>query len=127
MSLKYTGVGTRVLNFFIDVIFVFILAYLGSKVYNWYVYYYRIPAFNFGWFFAAATFFYYTLLESIFSKTPGKWFSQSRVVNQKGFKANFFQILLRSIVRLTIIDCFFIPFLNKPLHDYLSKTEVVQE
>lgn len=127
MSLEYTGVGTRVLNFFIDVIFVFILAYLGSKVYNWYVYYYRIPPFNFGWFFAAAILVYYTLLESIFSKTLGKWISQSRVVNQKGFKASFFQILLRSIIRLTIIDCFFIPFLNKPLHDYLSKTEVIQE
>ncbi|HXL54878.1 MAG TPA: RDD family protein, partial [Chitinophagaceae bacterium] len=62
----------------------------------------------------------------LFSRTPGKWLSLSKVVNKKGKKTSFLQILLRSIVRLTIIDCFFIPFLDKPLHDYVSKTEVVE-
>ncbi len=127
MSLKYTGVGTRVMNFLVDIFFVFILAYFGSKVYNWYVFYYRIPFFNFGWFFAAATFVYYTFFEAIFAKTPGKWMSQTRVVNRKGFKARFLSIVFRSLIRITIIDAFFIPFLDKPLHDYLSKTEVVQD
>jgi uncharacterized RDD family membrane protein YckC len=126
MKLKYTGVGTRVLNCIIDTIFVFILAYIASKTYNWYVYYYAIRPLNFGWFFAAAIVVFYTICEGIFSKTPGKWFSQTRVVNVKGFKPNFLQIILRSLLRLTIIDFVFIAFLDKPVHDYLSKTEVVQ-
>ncbi|MEI2709796.1 MAG: RDD family protein [Chitinophagaceae bacterium] len=127
MSLKYTGVGTRVINFMIDIILVSILAYIGFRVYNWYVLYYRIPFLNFWWFFAAANFVFYTILESIFSKTPGKWMSQTRVVNRKGFKASFGSIVLRSLIRLTVIDAFFIPFLDKPLHDYLSNTELIQE
>ena len=59
-------------------------------------------------------------------KHPGKWLSYTKVVDKKGLKPGFIQIFLRSIVRLTIIDCFFIPFLNKPLHDYVSSTEVVE-
>jgi hypothetical protein len=35
-------------------------------------------------------------------------------------------VLLRSLLRLTIIDAFFIPFLERPLHDALSKTRVVE-
>lgn len=127
MSLKYTGVGTRALNFAIDTLFVFLIAFLAFKVYKWYYFYYRISYFNFGWFFAAAILVYYIPLETFFSKTPGKWFTQTRVSNQKGFKAGFGAIVLRSLIRITIIDMFFIPFLDKPLHDYLSKTEVVQE
>jgi uncharacterized RDD family membrane protein YckC len=127
MNLKYTGVGTRVLNFVIDTIFVFLIAFFAFKVYKWYVLYYRIPYFNFGWFFSGAILLYYIPLEAFFSKTAGKWFTQTRVVNRKGFKASFGAIILRSLIRITIIDMFFIPFLDKPLHDYLSKTEVVQE
>jgi uncharacterized RDD family membrane protein YckC len=66
------------------------------------------------------------LFESIFSRTPGKWLSLSKVVNKNGKKATFLQIVLRSLARLTIIDCFFIPFLDKTLHDFISKTEVVE-
>lgn len=127
MKLKNTGVGTRVLNCIIDTFFVFILAYAASRTYTWYVFYYGIMYLNFGWFFAASIFVFYTICEAFFSKTPGKWVSQTRVVNLMGFKPSFTQILIRSLVRLTIIDCFFIAFLEKPLHDYLSKTEVVQE
>lgn len=126
MNLKTTGVGTRAINFFIDTILVFVLAFIAFKVYKWYVYYYHIGYYNFGWFFAASIVVYYTLLESFFARTPGKWFSQTKVVNQKGLRPKFMAVLIRSLVRLTIIDMFFIPFIDKTLHDYLSKTEVVQ-
>ncbi|MBX2931876.1 MAG: RDD family protein [Chitinophagaceae bacterium] len=126
MKLKYVGTGTRVLNFIIDTIIIFIIAYIAFKIHQWYVFYYKINFWNFGWFFFGTIFFYYAIVESIFAKTPGKWLSQSKVVNQQGFKPSFFAIIIRSLVRVTIIDMFFIPFLNKPLHDYLSKTEVVE-
>ena len=69
---------------------------------------------------------YYLFFETLFKRTPGKWLSFSKVVNNNGGKPAFWQILVRSVIRLTIIDCFFIPFLDKTLHDYLSKTEVVE-
>ena len=71
-------------------------------------------------------FIYYTFFEAIFKRSPSKWLTISKVVNKQGGKPAFWQILIRSLIRLTIIDCFFIPFLDKPLHDYLSKTEVVE-
>jgi len=126
MNFKTTGIGTRVINFLIDTIFVFLIAYMASKGYKWYVFYYHIAYLNFGWFYAASIVVYYTILESIFARTPGKWFSHSKVVNQKGLRPSFIAILIRSLTRLTIIDMFFIPFLDKTLHDYISKTEVVQ-
>jgi uncharacterized RDD family membrane protein YckC len=120
------GTGTRVLNFLADTLIIFFIAYAASKVHQWYVMYYHIHYYRFGWFFLSTLFIYYTFFESIFSRTPGKWLSISRVVNEKGYKPNFIAVLIRSLSRLILIDMFFIPFLDKTLHDYLSKTEVVE-
>ena len=120
------GFGTRVLNFIIDTLLIFGIAY---GLYNWwifYVMYWEYTFIPFYFFFFGLIFIYYVFFEGIFKRTPGKWLSISKVVNKKGSKPNFFQIVIRSLVRVTIIDCFFIPFLDKPLHDYLSKTEVVE-
>lgn len=120
------GFGTRVLNFIIDTLIIFGIAY---GLYNWwifYVMYWEYTFIPFYVFFFGMIFIYYTFFEGIFKRSPGKWLSISKVVNKNGSGPNFLQILIRSAVRLTIIDCFFIPFLDKPLHDYLSRTEVVE-
>jgi hypothetical protein len=104
-----------------------VIAMLLIKWYNWYVMFWRYRPLNFGWFFFGTALVYYTLLEGIFCKTPGKWFTHSRVATLSGKKPNFFVILWRSLLRLTIIDLFFGPFLNGPLHDYSSKTTVVED
>ncbi len=120
------GIGTRVLNFLVDTFFIFLLSYAAYKGWTFYAFYYGIIYFPFYYFFFGVLFLYYLVFESIFERTPGKWLTFSKVVNKKGGKSSFIQIFLRSIVRLTIIDCFFIPFLEKTLHDYVSKTEVVE-
>lgn len=124
--MKRVGVGTRVVNFLVDTALVFLLAWAVSKTWNWYVFHWRYPYFNFGWFFFGSVFVYYTLFEGLTGRTPGKMLSYTKVVNRQNRRANFLQVLVRSLVRITIIDIFFIPFLDKPLHDYLSKTEVVE-
>jgi len=124
--MKQVGIGTRTLNFIVDTLIVFLLSFLAYRGWAFYVFYYQIIFIPFYYFFWSILFLYYILFESLFSRTPGKWLSMSKVVNKKGEKASFLQIVLRSIVRLTIIDCFFIPFLDKTLHDYVSKTEVVE-
>jgi uncharacterized RDD family membrane protein YckC len=120
------GMGTRTLNFLVDTFIIFWLSFLFSKIYSWYVYYYAIKPYNFGWFFFSTMFIYYFLLESFFSRTVGKWVTHTIVVDTKGMKPTVTLILIRSLIRLTLIDMFFIPFLDKTLHDYVSKTEVVE-
>ena len=120
------GFGTRVLNFIIDTLLIFGISY---GLYNWWIFhvmYWEYTFIPFYVFFFGSIVIYYTFFEAIFKRTPGKWLSISKVANSKGSKPNFFQILIRSFVRITIIDCFFIPFLDKPLHDFLSRTEVVE-
>jgi uncharacterized RDD family membrane protein YckC len=120
------GVGTRVLNCFVDTLLVLLLAYAAFNGWNWYVRYWGYTYYNFGWFFWSTLFIYYMFFESIFKRTPGKWLSYSKVVSGTGKRVSVAQVFLRSIVRLTIIDIFFLPFLDKTLHDHLSKTEVVE-
>jgi len=120
------GIGTRVLNFMVDTLVVFLITYVVFKIRNWYVVYYHVRYFSFIWFFMGILFMYYSLLEIAFNRTPGKYLSFSKVVDQHGHKPTVGAILLRSLVRLILVDMFFIPFLDKPLHDYISKTELVE-
>jgi len=115
-----------VINFLVDTIIIFLIAYALYKWWSFYVFYWEYTFYPFYLFFYATVFIYYAILESIWSRTPGKWSTMSKVRNTKGGKPAFYQVLLRSILRLTLIDCFFIPFLDRPLHDALSKTRVVE-
>jgi uncharacterized RDD family membrane protein YckC len=124
--MRKTGFGTRVFNFIIDTLIVFGIAYGLNTWWDFQVMYWHYPFIPFYTFFFGLIFIYYTLFEAIFKRSPAKWLTMSKVVNRQGGKPVFWQILIRSLIRLTIIDCFFIPFLDKPLHDYLSKTEVVE-
>ena len=124
--MQTTGIGTRVINFLVDTLIIAIISGLSYHGWTIYVLFYPYPGFNFGWFFFGTLFIYYTFFEALFSRTPGKWITYSKVVNRQGKKPSFFQIIVRSITRLIIIDLFFIPFLDKTLHDFTSKTEVVE-
>ena len=124
--MQTVGIGTRVLNFLVDTIIIAIISGLCYHGWNIYVLFYRYPGFNYGWFFFGTIFIYYTIFEALFARTPGKWITFSKVVDKQGKKPSFQKILLRSITRIIIIDMFFIPFLDKTLHDYFSNTEVVE-
>ena len=124
--MKRAGFGTRVLNFIIDTLLIFGFAYVANNLWDTQVMYWHYPFIPFYGIFWIMVFVYYLFFEAIFKRSPAKWITISKVVNKKGKRAAFWQIFVRSLVRLTIIDCFFIPFLDKPLHDYLSKTEVIE-
>lgn len=123
--MQTVGDGTRILNFLIDTLLVFLLAMIAFRTWNWYVYYWRFTPYNFGWFFFGSVFIYYTLFETLTQRTPGKWLSKSKVVNISGKKTSLLAVMIRSLARITVIDLFFSPFLGMPLHDYISKTRVV--
>jgi uncharacterized RDD family membrane protein YckC len=125
-AMKKVGDGTRILNFIIDGTLVFLLAFAGFQYWAFYVVNWNFKPINFWWFVAAAIFLYYFLWEAIIGRTPGKLLSASKVVNAKGEKPAFGWILIRSLVRIIPIDFFFNAILGMPLHDYLSKTMVVE-
>ena len=124
--MKQVGDGTRALNFFIDTLIIFTLAYFVSKAWNWYVIYWGYTYYNFGWYFFGMMFIYYFVFESIFLRTPGKWFSFSKVANSEGRRPGIGWIFIRSLTRIIFIDLFFIPILKKPLHDFMSRTTVIE-
>lgn len=120
------GIGTRVLNFLVDTILIAFIAYGFYKWYMFYVMYYAYRPIQYYLFFYATIIVYYFIWESLCSRTPGKFISMSRVRSSNGKRPAIYQTFLRSILRLTLIDPFFIPFLDRPLHDALSKTRVVE-
>ncbi len=124
--MNQVGIGTRVLNFLVDTLLIFLLSFASYKGWQFYSYYWGIIFIPFYVFFWIILLIYYLLFEFFFKRTPGKWLTFSKVVSVKKNKLFFLQIFLRSLVRLTIIDFLFIPFLNKTLHDYLSGTDVVE-
>ena len=124
--MKKVGFGTRVLNFLIDTLLIFGITYGISAWWDFQVMYWGYYYLPFYTIFAIVVFVYYMFFETLFKRSPAKWLSMSKVVNDKGGKPAVWQIFVRTVIRLTIIDCFFIPFLDKPLHDHLSKTAVVE-
>lgn len=124
--MRQVGLGSRVVNFLVDTLLIFLMSY---SLYEWWVFYVRFWGYKYHpWyvFFAATLFVYYLLFELLWSRTPGKFISFSIVRSAAGTRPAAYQVLLRSLVRLTIIDLFFIPFLDMPLHDALSNTRVVE-
>lgn len=124
--MKKAGFGTRVLNCIVDTALIFGISYGVNAWWDFQVMYWHYTFIPFYVFFWSILFVYYTFFEVIFKRSPAKWLTFSKVVNKAGNKPVFWQILVRTIIRFTIIDCFFIPLLDKPLHDYFSKTEVVE-
>ena len=124
--MKKAGFGTRVINFVVDTLLIFGLTYGFNSWWDFQAMFWHYTYVPFYMWFWIMMFVYYTLFEASFKRSPAKWLTFTKVVNKNSGKPAFWQILIRSIIRLTIIDCFFIPFLDKPLHDYLSKTEVVE-
>lgn len=121
------GIGTRVLNFLVDTLVIFLISYAIYKGLTYYATLYRKPLMSFGYLFFIVLFIYYFISELLFARTLGKLASFTKVVNKQGNRPNIFQVFLRSAARLTIIDCFFFPFLEKTLHDYVSQTSVVEK
>lgn len=127
--MRIVGVGTRVLAFLVDFSIICLLTLAIKRGWDFYVFYYHLFFMPFFYILAIIGFLYYLLFEAIWKRTPGKWLALTKVVNKTGGKPSFFQILTRSVVRVLgviIIDSVFISFMGKTLHDFVSKTEVVE-
>ncbi|TDH27805.1 hypothetical protein EXU57_04865 [Segetibacter sp. 3557_3] len=119
------GFGARVMNCLLDTLIIFAVSYGLKEWYNFYVFYWGYTGYPYYYFFWGTMMVYYFLFELIFLRSPAKWLSLTKVVSLKGKRPSVIQIFFRSLLRLTIIDAFFIPFFDRPLHDVLTKTRVV--
>lgn len=129
LNMRIVGIGTRVFGFIPDFIIICAITYGIDRGWDFYVFYYGFLYISFFYFLAMVGFVYYLFFEGIWKRTPGKWLSLTKVVNQQGGKPSFIQILIRSAARVLgviIVDSIFISFLHKTLHDFLSRTEVVE-
>ncbi len=126
--MKQVGIGTRVFNFIIDTLIIFGLSFAAYKGWTFYAFYWGIIYFQYYIFFWLIMVLYYLFFEGIFKRSPGKWITMTKVINNNGGKPSFFQILIRTLFRLLLIfDWVAFPFLNEnALHDFISKTKVVE-
>jgi uncharacterized RDD family membrane protein YckC len=118
--------GARAGNFIIDsmlfilliMILAVILELLRDVVPEWAFYY-------FDWYMLVFYFLYYFLFEFFWGKTPGKFFTKTRVVNRLGKKPKFVALLIRNIMRLMPFYDHFSFIFGQGLHDRISGTRVV--
>ena len=68
---------------------------------------------------------YYILFEYFLGKTPAKFLTGTRVVSRDGGKPSFAAILIRSLSRMIPLNQFSLLIFDRPWHDSLSKTKVV--
>ncbi len=122
-SLEKVGVGTRFLNCLVDNSCIFAIAYVAYILLKFAPMTFMTYRFWKVW--LVVTGIFYLFFETVFTRTPGKWLTLTKVETKEGRRPNFFQVFLRTLVRYTLIDAFFQPILGKTLHDFLSGTEVV--
>ena len=119
------GEGTRIMHFFLDTIFIFILSYLIYGWYNFYVMYWHYTPFRFGYFFFATTWVYTFILELFFCQTIAKMLTKTKVIATNGKRPNIVQFLIRATLRTSLITMFGMAWNDQPFHDTLSKTALV--
>jgi uncharacterized RDD family membrane protein YckC len=121
----------RFLNFLIDSVIFAILSYIivsclvryhtALQVYN--IGFLRFTAF-------LIYFLYYFIFEAIFSATPGKLLTKTRLVANNTFlRASILNIFVRTVCRFIPLEAFSIFFTRNNLvwHDILSKTIVINK
>ena len=119
------GEGTRIMHFFLDTLFIFILSYVIYAWYNFNVINWGYTPFRYGYFFFATTFAYTLLFELVFCQTPAKFITKTKVVSANGKRPNILQFLIRGIVRTSLVTMFGLAWNDKPLHDTFSFTKLV--
>ena len=116
------SVGTRFANYILDIIGIYISAFLIGVILAILGINNTLNSYLIGY---SMLFFYYLFFEGIWQRTPGKWITKTKVVMQNGSKPDFLHILGRSLSRIIPFEP--LSFLAGPVgwHDSLSTTLVV--
>lgn len=111
--------GTRIINYFIDIISIAISSLIIATVSG--------NTINPNLILLFIYFIYYLVLESIFGKTLGKLVTGSRVVDKNNEKASFWKIVVRTLLRFSYFDWLSYAFGQvQGTHDVISRTKLVR-
>lgn len=131
MRIEQAKLIVRFLNFLIDTVVFAILSYI---IMSFLVRYHTaFQVYNIGFLRFAAFliyFFYYFIFESVFSATPGKLLTKSKLVENNTFlRPSLIKIFVRTICRFIPLEAFSVFFTSNNLvwHDILSKTIVINK
>ena len=124
-SKQTIGEGTRIMNFFLDTLFICFISYFIYEWYNFYVFYWHFMPFRYGYFFFATTWAYTFLFELLFCQTIAKMITKTMVLSTKGQRPNIFQFLIRATLRTSLVTMVGLAWNDQPLHDSFSKTILV--
>ncbi len=119
------GEGTRIMNFFLDTLFICFLSYFIYRWYNFYAYYGYFKPVRYGYFFFATTWVYTFLFELLFCRTIAKMISKTKVISTNGKRPNIFQFLIRATLRTSLVTMVGLAWNDQPLHDTFSKTVLI--
>lgn len=119
------GEGTRIMNFFLDTLFICFLSYFIYRWYNFYAYYGYFKPVRYGYFFFATTWVYTFLFELLFCRTIAKMISKTKVVSTNGRRPNIFQFLIKATLRTSLVTMVGLAWNDQPLHDTFSKTVLI--
>jgi uncharacterized RDD family membrane protein YckC len=108
--------GTRLANFLIDTVFRTFLTVVFAFVLE-----------DAAWLLIFLALGYYLVFEAVFSRTPAKWITKTRVIGVGGAKPRFTQILGRTLSRFVPFEPFSFFFGPRGWHDSWSGTRVVKD
>lgn len=78
------------------------------------------------WYALGLYFGYYFLFEFTIGRTIAKFFTKTKVISLDKTKPGFLQILLRSFMRVILLDPLSYLFGVRGLHDRISKTTLIK-
>ena len=123
-----TGVK-RFLNYILDLFLSFIFAYIFGTIMFIMGLIFLIENMNEYLLGIIITIMYYVLFESIWSKTPAKFITKTKVITEYGEKPNFKTIFIRTLLRFVPFEAFSFlsPECPRGWHDSWSKTIVIDD
>lgn len=119
----------RSLNFIIDIIILNILSLIFIVVLEIIDLLFIIEGIG-GWFFSIIIItLYYVIFEFIWSKTPAKFITKTKVITEYGEKPSFKTVFIRTLIRSVPFEAFSFLSLRRPRgwHDRWSETIVIDD
>jgi len=119
----------RFLNFVLDYAGLYVFAYVFGYILGITGLYFILEYMN-EWFLGMIILLlYYVIFESIWSKTPAKFITKTKVITENGEKPDYKTILIRTLVRFVPLEAFTFLSPERPRgwHDKWSKTIVIDD
>lgn len=117
---------TRFANHFVDIIGFYFLIFLHSFLFE-FLGIFQEGSPWLGLYFFILFFSYHFIFELLFARTPGKFITGTKVIDQYGNKPNPKTLAIRNACRLIPFDAFSFLVSNMGWHDSISKTMVINK